>query len=83
LLILNQKMVKFTYMALDPNELQKKFLSLAPNKQQEVVDFIEFLESKKKMTNEKPSLSWIGALEKHKNDFTSLELQKKANEWRD
>ena len=30
----------------------------------------------------KPKLNWIGGLREYRNKYTSLELQKKALEWR-
>ena len=51
--------------------LENKILSLPPEFQQNVND--------KKPLN----LKWAGALKDYKKEFTSLELQKKALEWRD
>ena len=31
----------------------------------------------------KPKLDWIGGLEEYRDQYTALELQKKALEWRD
>ena len=54
--------------------LENKILSLPPELQQNVNDFKD-----KKNFN----LKWAGALRDYKKEFTSLELQKKALEWRD
>lgn len=57
---------------------------LPPDLQQEVKDFVEFL--LKKRATEKPKkklrLDWAGALRDYRDQYTSLELQKKALEWR-
>ncbi|OGF63620.1 MAG: hypothetical protein A2Y62_00890 [Candidatus Fischerbacteria bacterium RBG_13_37_8] len=56
---------------------------LPPELQEEVKDFIEFLlEKKARKGNKTLRLDWAGALSKYKNNYTSLELQKKALSWR-
>jgi len=51
--------------------------------QVEVKDFTEFLlEKRKRKTRKKLREDWAGALEKYRDKYTSLELQKKALEWR-
>ena len=63
---------------------EKKFTELPPDEQKEIIDFMEFLENKRKNTSNEPlKFDWIGGLKKYKNQYTSLELQKKALEWRD
>lgn len=63
---------------------EKKFTELPPDMKREVIDFMEFLESKQKRKNYEPlEFDWIGGLKKYKDKYTSLELQKKALEWRD
>ena len=50
--------------------------------QEEVKDFTEFLlEKRKRKTRKKLRQDWAGALEKYRDKYTSLELQKKALEW--
>jgi len=49
---------------------------------QEALDFIHFLvEKNRKRTGKKLTLSWAGGLREYRNDYTSLDLQKKALEW--
>lgn len=56
---------------------------LPPELQQEVRDFAEFLlEKKAKKAGRKLRQDWAGALREYKGQYTSLELQKKALEWR-
>lgn len=72
-------------MALDPKEIEKMFLKLAPDEQKEVVDFIQFLETKHQNTSnkkEKMTFEWEGALSHLKDKYTSVELQHKINDWR-
>jgi len=48
------------------------------------MDFIDYLlERTEKKEIKKPKLNWIGGLKEYRDKFTSLELQKKAPEWRD
>jgi hypothetical protein len=55
---------------------------LPPDLQQEVRDFATFLfETKVRPKQSKLRLSWAGALSEFRDQFTSLELQKKALEW--
>lgn len=56
---------------------------LPPDLQQEVQDFARFLfETKVRPKQSKLRLSWAGGLSEFRDQFTSLELQKKALEWR-
>jgi hypothetical protein len=56
---------------------------LPPNYQREVRDFIEFLLKKHlSKTGRKLRQDWAGALKEYKDKYTSLDLQKKALEWR-
>ena len=67
-------------MSTDPLEIS----DLPPDKRQEVLDFIEFLRNKKDLQSKKQfKFEWEGCLEEFKDQYTSLELQKKALEWRD
>ncbi len=62
------------------NEL---FEQLPPDLQQEVTDFAEFLVDKKvRRKQKKLRMTWAGALREYRGRFTSIELQKKALEWR-
>ena len=57
---------------------------LLPYLQQEVEDFVQFLlEKRSKGPRGKPTFDWAGALRDHRDQYTALELQKKALEWRD
>jgi len=56
---------------------------LPPELQQEVQDFVEFLlERKVRKRGRKLRQDWAGALREYRDQYTSLELQKKALEWR-
>lgn len=50
----------------------------------EVLGFTEFLMRKKKIgsQNKKLKKNWAGALSQFKDKYSSIELQKKALEWR-
>ncbi len=57
---------------------------LPPDIQQEVLDFAEFLMTKKEPPKQKRMrLSWIGGLREFRDQYTALELKKKALEWWD
>jgi len=56
---------------------------LPPELQREVEDFARFLlEKRKEKAGYRLRQDWAGALSKYKDQYTSLELQKKALEWR-
>jgi len=60
-------------------ELMEK---LPPDLQQEVKDFARFLvEKKAKPRRKKLRLTWAGGLREFRDQYTSLELQKKSLEW--
>ncbi|MGC8856869.1 MAG: DUF2281 domain-containing protein [Anaerolineae bacterium] len=55
---------------------------LPPDLQREVEDFVEFLlDTKVHRKQKKLRMTWAGALREYRDQFTSLELQKKALEW--
>ncbi len=55
---------------------------LPPELQHEVLDFARFLlETKARPKQKKLRMTWAGALREFRDQFTSLELQKKALEW--
>ena len=56
---------------------------LPPDIQAEVADFAEFLlEKRRKKGQRNLRQDWAGALRDYGKHYTSLELQKKALEWR-
>jgi mRNA-degrading endonuclease RelE of RelBE toxin-antitoxin system len=65
-------------------DFKKLMEQLPPDIEQEVKDFAEFLLAKRihKKGGRKLSQDWAGALKNHRGQYTSLELQKKAVEWR-
>ena len=64
--------------------IEEKFERLPQALRQEVSDFIDFLLSRDRLrSTKKPILNWIGGLKEYRDQFTTLELQKKASEWRD
>jgi len=55
---------------------------LPPDLQKEVLDFAEFLKQKRSgRTRQRLRLTWAGGLKEYRDQFTSLNLQKKALEW--
>ena len=64
----------------DIEEMVKK---LPPDLKREVEDFVNFLiEKKMRKHGRKLRQDWAGALKEYRDKYTSLELQKKALEWR-
>lgn len=64
--------------------VEAKLKQLPEDLQEEVVDFIDFLLTKKvSKRTRKPKLDWIGGLKEFRGQYTALELQKKALDWRD
>lgn len=62
------------------NEMIKK---LPPELQKDVFDFVEFLlEKQAKKMGRRLRQDWAGALRNYRDQYTSLDLQKKALEWR-
>ena len=63
--------------------LEELVKELPPELQQEVQDFARFLlETKVQPKRSKLRMNWAGGLSEFRGKFTSLELQKKALEWR-
>jgi hypothetical protein len=63
--------------------LEELIKELPPELQQEVQDFARFLvETKVHPGRSKLRMNWAGGLSEFRGQFTSLELQKKALEWR-
>ncbi len=70
----------------DIERLERIIKQLPPELQKEVEDFALFLLEKKTRRNEKEKFlkqDWGGGLREYRNVYTSLDLQKKALEWRE
>ena len=71
-------------MTIDPNEIQKKLSELTPDKQLEVLKYIDSLKSKDNSQDKQfLNLNWTGGLKDLKDEYTSVELQKESHNWRD
>jgi hypothetical protein len=65
------------------NRLEEMIKQLPPELQQEVVDFAQFLVEKRgRKYGRRLRQDWAGALNDYRDQYTALELQKKALEWR-
>ena len=63
--------------------IQDLIKALPPELQREVEDFIRFLlEKRVKKHGRRLRQDWAGALRDYRDQYTSLELQRKALEWR-
>ncbi|HED36631.1 MAG TPA: DUF2281 domain-containing protein [Ignavibacteria bacterium] len=68
---------------LQENRLESVIKKLPPYLKKEVFDFIEFLLSKdESKPDSKLKQNWAGDLKEFRDKYTSLELEKKAIEWR-
>ncbi len=66
-------------------EIEAKIDRLPPHIIPEINDYLDFLLSKyeqKIVAKSKFNFTWEGGLSKLKKEFTSVELQHKATEWR-
>ena len=63
--------------------LEEVIKELPPDLRQEVADFARFLmEKRSRKPKGRMKLDWRGALEDMKEQYTSVELQHKIQEWR-
>ncbi len=70
-------------MSAQVKPLEELVKELPPDSQAEVRDFVEFLlEKRKRKVTGKLRQDWAGALSDYRDQFTSLELQQKALDWR-
>lgn len=63
------------------SRLKEIIEKLPPDLQKEVVDFAEYLLKKQTKKHGKLRMNWAGALREYRDQFTSLELQKKSLQW--
>ena len=65
------------------DRIEEMVAKLPPELQQEVEDFVQFLiEKRARKAGKKLRQDWAGALREYRDQYTALELQKKALEWR-
>ncbi len=63
--------------------LEELIKELPPELRQELEDFAKFLlEKRRRKSGRRLRQDWAGALSDYRDQYTSLELQKKAMEWR-
>ena len=63
--------------------LEEMIRDLPPDAQRQVADFVKRLaEGPKPAPRRKLDQQWAGALKRFRDQFTSLQLQRKALEWR-
>ena len=62
--------------------IEEVMKQLPPQLQQEVLDFAQYLlDTKVRRKQKNLRMTWAGALREFRDQFTSLELQKKPLEW--
>ncbi len=63
--------------------IEEMFRELPSELQQEVLDFVQFLnERRARKRGKKLRQDWAGVLGEYRDQYTSLELQKRALQWR-
>jgi mRNA-degrading endonuclease RelE of RelBE toxin-antitoxin system len=63
--------------------IEEMIKKLPPELQRQVEDFVDFLiEKRARKQGIKLRQDWAGALKDYRDKYSSLELQKKALEWR-
>ncbi|GIV18045.1 MAG: hypothetical protein KatS3mg022_3480 [Armatimonadota bacterium] len=62
--------------------LEERIRQLPADLQQEVSDFIDFLLERRRRQKHPPTFSWAGALKDMRDQYTSVDLQHEAAEWR-
>lgn len=69
---------------LQDRPLESLIQELPPELRAEVRDFVEFLIERRLSVGSSPlRQDWAGALRGYRHQYTSLGLQKNANEWRE
>jgi len=62
----------------------EKFNQLPPDLQKKVIKYIDSLLAQKVSKRKKKlKLDWVGGLEEYRDQYTALELQKEAVDWRE
>ena len=70
-------------MSAEIKPLDQLLKELPPESQAEVRDFVESLiKRRQRKSNEYLRQDWAGGLEDYREQFSSLELQKKSLDWR-
>jgi hypothetical protein len=64
-------------------DIEELVRELSPEHRKEALDFIAYLLQKQKRKQGEPlRQTWAGALSRHRDTYTALELQKKSLSWR-
>jgi hypothetical protein len=70
-------------MSVSVKQIEELVQELPVEAQEEVLDVVEFLLLKHgRRTGRIPRQDWSGALREHREQYTSIELQHKALDWR-
>ncbi len=66
---------------MSTQQIAERIERLKPIDRRMAEDFIEFLSDRERKNVDPPTFTWEGGLEELKDEYTSVELQKKALEW--
>jgi hypothetical protein len=72
---------RFLNKDMSTQQMAEQIDHLKPTDRRLAEDFIEFLSNRERKKIEPPKFTWEGGLEELKDEYTSVELQKKALEW--
>jgi gas vesicle protein len=70
------------HMAVSSKSLEELVKEIPPELKEQVRHFVESILKKAPKRGKKLRQDWGGALKNYRGQYTSLELQKKALEWR-
>jgi hypothetical protein len=77
-----EKRYELLQSVMAPKDITALVEQLPPELQQEVYDFAQFLlKTRGGRKKSHLSLNWAGGLKEFRDDYSSLELQEKAQEW--
>ena len=66
------------------DNIVEKFNQLPLDLQEKIIKYIDSLLAQKvSKRKKKPKLNWAGGLKEYRDQYTALELQKEALDWRD
>ena len=65
-------------------KIVEKFDQLPPDLQEKAIKYIDSLLTQERLRRKrKLKLDWVGGLKEYRDQYTALELQKAAADWRD
>ena len=66
---------------MSTQQIAERIEHLPPASRKLAENYVEFLSEQTESDVELPTFSWAGSLEELKDDYSAVELQKKASDW--